>query len=396
MQCRQMRPGDIPRVIELTTLAFASEDERARIAKAVERAYQTHNAMKLEHGFVVEDDGLVIAKGQVLDMRARLGVVTLRVAGLHALVTDPSVSARTLMLPLARYARRYIEDAGFEIGIGFTRHENVFRLFGGATLAAEYTWEVDVSALVRSQAAAAAFRGAVHEDIDRIVALTNSANASRPLSIVRTEALWHELDEKRRANEIWISERSYLGLRSTYDALEVRDIGAEDEGAYDQALHFLATLAHSRGLSFLRGAWPADHGLVRASLPAGARTTRVLHHGSGCMGGPVLVDRFLDAVAPEIARRVETHLPGRQLLLRYTEGAKTHDRHFGQVGASVSLSLSCSPAMLLQLLAGTDDPLVTLATDPRAKVVAEGAPLADVLAALVPAQSPYIAHVDRW
>ncbi len=387
-----MRPGDIPRVIELTTAAFASPDERARIAKAVERAYQTQNAMKLEHGFVVEDAGLVVAKGQVLDMRARLGVVTLRVAGLHALVTDPSVSARTLMLPLARYARRYIEDAGFEIGMGFTRHENVFKLFGGATLAAEHTWEVEALPLLRSGDPLASFRPALHADISRIVALTNAANAQRPLSIVRTDELWHELDEKRRAIEIWISERSYLGVRSTNDAIEVRDIGAEDDTAYDEALQFLAALARSRTLRFLRGAWPADHGLVRASLHAGAHTSRVLRYGMGCMGGPVLVERFLDAVLPEIERRVE--LAQRPMTLVYSDGVKSHERAIGAGSHRATLSLRCAPPTLLQLLVGTDAPLVTLARDPSATVT--GVQNEALIAALFPEQCPYIAHVDRW
>lgn len=394
-----MRPDDLPVVIDLTVAAFGRGERGERIRDSLLRSYGSGIVMKYEHGYVGEIDGRIVCKAQALDLRARLGAVTLRTCGLNAVVTDPSVRNASLFLPLVRYARKAIVDAGFDIALGFTEHRGIFGLVGATTVAARYAWQVEAKDIPWQAGATEGFRGAEFPDVERIVALVAATNGPRALSLVRSADLWHELDWEHRPDELWLGEGDsiYLGLR-TLDTIEVRDIGVQDDRGYTRALVFLGELARAKGIARITGDLPPNHPLVEHSRRFGGKSNVSFVEGTGCMGAILNLETFLTAITPELERRYRTLNAPAGLRFQYVDDAGVHELRLGDVddARAATLRLRGSRALLLRLVLGTFPPHELLASEQGASVEAIGIDTAEAMGALFPLQHPFVGIADRF
>lgn len=407
---RRMEAADVPQSIALAVQAFSRSSDTAHrdfLRMALTRSYQAGDVMKVEHGWVAELDGRIVARGQVLDLPLRVGCVTLRAAGVHAVATDPAVTGRSFMLPMFRYGWSEVQRQGMHLGIGFTQHSAIFSLVSGTTVCADYEFDMDVAALVPShndgETIANRFRRVEPTDLAFLVEATNHAQREAPLSLVRTVSIWHQLE--RQPPEVWRQERSVVGLRWSPDVVEVRDYGSlassEAEALEDarSTLEFVAKLAVERKVSKILCEVPPTHPLARVAEQFGRKIRRSFVSGTGCMASIFDVDYFLQTMRPELAQRAQ-YVTHKNVALRCVVDGVERTLVFGAEASDTphQIVVECSKSVLLLLMVGTFSwrQLLAISEDATDKTGLRCLGDPTLLDALFSERHPYIGRCDRW
>lgn len=391
---RRMEPRDLDSSIALAVNAFGEGADSARrdfLRRALRASYEAADIMRIEHGYVAELEGRVVARSQVLQVPLRFGCVVLRVAGVHAIAADPQIVGRSLMLPMVRFGLEHVRKEGFELGLGFTQHPGVFALFGGVTVCADYEWRLSLpsSHSGANDSVGREFRPIQATDVPWLVSATNYVQRERVLSMVRSESIWHQLE--RQPPEVWRSEDAVVGLRWSAEGAEIRDFGtlaSNEKWQAERVLDFVETLARQRGAQAIFGESPPDHPLTLAALARAASFTRSMTPGLGCMAGILDVSRFLKRVSPELERR----LACRGVTLQVVASGEEQQILLGENPGAETVRVECSRAQLLQALLGTFSWRELHAEDSAFRCLGSPSTL-DVLFA---ARHPYIGRCDRW
>jgi hypothetical protein len=395
---RRMTPDDIDAAANLTARVFADDAEEQQGMDALMRAaYRSCPFIPPELCWIGVEDGRLVVKWQLLDLRMRVAGAVVPVAGIQGVVAEPDANHKGYAIQTAVTALREIEDLDFDMLLGFAQRGGLYRKIGAVPVAAEYELELDARSIppLRSDP----FHEWSAAELPSVIAHYNRSTEERTGPLVRSEALWPWL--VRKPEVIHLAEAGYIGIRYHEDRLEIREVAGRGEAFHEAALHKLADLARARGVRRIQGAVPVDHPLVSAALHYGARVGIRYSKRSGCISlcmAPLrLLGRIQDALAARLANS-RHHDLNVDLGVRCGEDeTRLAIGGHGRTGHKIDIELS--GAAIQQMCMGYK-PVRTLLLEHARGGSSSAGPIdetsLDVLEALFPQGHPFMYLTDRY
>ena len=297
---RTLTRDDADAAADLTARIFSKEGEYPGMFEILRAAYLHCPFMPPELCFAGFVDDRLVAKWQILDFVTRVGRTEVKLAGIQALVAEPDENFKGYPREVAAVAAAALAEAGFDFALGFAQRGAFYRRIGAVPLQAEYELELDARQIpvLRDDP----FHEWSEDELPQMFDHYNRANADRSGSLVRTPELWPWM--VRKAPVIYICDQGYIGVRYYHDRLEIREVAGQGEAFHQAALGKLAELALASGQRRINGAVPADHPLVSAAIPHGAKITADYTKKSGCLALPLAPLRLLTRVRGELQERL--------------------------------------------------------------------------------------------
>ncbi|MFO0679777.1 MAG: GNAT family N-acetyltransferase [Polyangiaceae bacterium] len=384
-----MTVAHVDEVAALTARRFAPA-EAERVASRVARAYRECPFLRVEDGLVAIRAGRVVGKVQLLDFALRVGSTSLRAAGVHTLAVEEAVDGERLPWSSVATAFGRWEARGHDVLFGVARKGAAYEAHGARALSPEYAWSVDAWRLPNR--GSTEFRAVTDDDGAAIVAITNAAQASRPLSLVRTPEGWPWIE--RRAPVELVGHGGYLALRDDDDSVEVREAAGPTREFHLAALRHVRLRAEARRVSRVHGHLPVDHPLVLASRDHGARVVVDHARRSGTMGLVLRADRVVDALAGEFAGRLAASAFRDQRVDLEVRLLHDMDRPgrvtFGSGSGGERVAMTLGGGAFAQAIFGHR-------TAEEASETIEGSAHArEIAGVLFPAGVPFLQHTDRF
>jgi GNAT superfamily N-acetyltransferase len=293
--------GDVEVVADLTARVFGKSGDYAEIYEMMKAAYVGCPYIKPEHCWVVDVDGRIVVKWQLLDLTLRVGSAEISVGGAQALVAEPDENGKGYPRLLVREGLPQAIAAGFDVLLGFAQRGAFYRRLGAAPVMAEYELGLDPRKIPRLSDDP--FEALHEEDVDAIVDQYNRSNARRTGTVVRTTEYWHWM--VRRAPVVLTCSQGYFGARFNSDSLELREVAGEETHAFcDLVLRKLGEMARARGYSRIQACLPPDHPLAEVAQRYAAEMQVRYPDRSGCLALVINPESFLKKLRPELERRL--------------------------------------------------------------------------------------------
>jgi acyl-CoA synthetase (AMP-forming)/AMP-acid ligase II/predicted N-acetyltransferase YhbS len=379
---------DMRAVSHLLAASFGRGDYQEVFDFSV-HAHQACPLMPKGLGWVVEQDGRVVAAWQLLDHAMQVGRSVVRMAGAQTLVVDPRHWGRGHPDLLVEAALPKAIAAGFDLVVGFTALPSYYERFGAVTVMPEYGFTFEPPEPPR--AARDGFREMAAGDVDRVLDLYHRSNAGRTGALRRSAQTWPWL--YRRPPLMLVEPDGYLGLRAGPGELELSEIAGEGAGFYERAVGKLGALARDCAVRTVTAPLPPDHPFVAYAASHEGRTSVRHPKKSGCMARILDLRRLLGRIAPELeARLAASPYAGCQVRMRWTGGDPVELLLNPHCRREVTLELPLPLPAMAQLVFGYKPAAVLLAEERLPPDV----PGSALLATLFPVGYPHTWKTDRF
>jgi predicted N-acetyltransferase YhbS len=384
---RTIELEDVEAVADLTARVFGKSGDYAEIYEVTKAAYGRCPFMKPEHGWVVEVDGRIVVKWQLLDLSLRVGSAEISVGGAQALAAEPDENGKGYPGLLVREGLPQAVAAGFDVLLGFAQRGAFYRRLGAVPVMAEYELSLDPRKIPRLHDDP--FEELREENVDAIVDQYNHSNARRTGTVVRTTEYWHWM--VRRAPMVFTGPQGYFGARLNPASLELREVAGDSHVFCDLVLRKLGEMARAAGRRRIQAGLPLDHPLVEVAQRYACEMQVRYPDRSGCLALMVNAESFLRTIRPELEQRLVGSRFG-DTRVEFRAGSN-HALRLNPGGAHrATLDLDLSPGSLLQLAFGYRPVGVILAQ--------EGIRLdqfsRQLLEALFPQGHPFMWLTDRF
>ncbi len=338
---------DVEAVADLTARVFGKSGEYAEIYEMTKAAYGRCPYMKPEHCWVVDVDGRIVAKWQLLDLTLRVGSAEISVGGAQALAAEPDENGKGYPRLLVREGLPQAIAAGFDVILGFAQRGAFYRRLGAVPVMAEYELSLDPEKIPRLHDDP--FEELREENVDTIVDQYNRSNARRTGTVVRTVEYWHWM--VRRAPAVFTGPQGYFGVRFKPALLELREVAGDTRAFCDLVLRKLGEMARAEGCSRIRACLPPDHPLAEVGQRYACEMQVRYPDRSGCLALMINEESFLRKIQPELERRLSGSCFG-DARVEFRVGSD-HSLRLNPGGARrATLDLDLSSASLLQLAFG--------------------------------------------
>jgi len=390
---RTLTEDDVHAVADLTARVFADPDEREGVYALTRAAYESCPYMPISLCFGAFVGDRLAAKWQVLDFRAHVAGVVVRMAGVQAVLADPELNFRGYPELVAHHGIPTAVAQGFTFALGFAQRGGLYTRVGAVPVQADYELHLDPRQIPPLPSSEDPFEPFDEErDLERVLDFYNRENRERSGTLVRSRALWPWI--LRKPPEIWSSPDGYLGVRVNEGSLEVREAAGRDDDFYDRALRKLARVARSLDRRRIVGHIPPDHPLAEMARRYGTEMRIEVPKRSGCVS--LLMDPrgLLEALRGGLeARLVRAGLDAPlELAIEMADGAFTTALCAEAGGAGHGIRLAVPRGALLQLCFGF--------RSARSVAQEHGLRLDErdrhLLDAVFPAGHPFTFHTDRY
>jgi len=291
---------DVEAVADLTARIFGKSGDYAEIYEMTKAAYGGCPYMKPEHCWVVDVDGRIAVKWQLLDLTLRVGSAEISVGGAQALVAEPDENGKGYPRLLVREGLPQAVAAGFDVILGFAQRGAFYRRLGAVPVMAEYELSLDPQKIPRLQDDP--FEELREQNVDAIVDQYNRSNARRTGTVVRTVEYWHWM--VRRAPVVLTGPQGYFGARFNRASLELREVAGDTHAFCELVLRKLGEMARAAGYSRIQACLPPDHPLAEVAQRF-ACEMQVRHPDrSGCLALVINAGSFSRKLRPELERRL--------------------------------------------------------------------------------------------
>ena len=360
----------------------------------------------------IEGEEKAVCHLWVIDFTMRIGITTVRMAGIGGVHTERAHRMKGYMRHLYEDTVQYMIAEGYDISMLFGI-ENFYTKFGYAPGLAAFeckvkTRDAEVSAGTAAAAGSYVTRPIGETDMPAILDLYNANNATRVCSVVRTledfskfsKGTWYGTPPD---TQLWEDANGKLLAYATWDhydkAVKVAEVEARDDAFFPTLLSFFAAQAMEKRCEDVQLFIPPDHPFAEYVERFGAEwKVTYPRHGSGMLR---LLNQkpFFEKIAPELERRLalscsagytgtftlQTDLGTVTLVINRGKIAVTDGNHEG-------LRLELSQDKLTQLAIGYRSARDVL-NDPQVTAHGDVLPLLDILFAK---GTPYIWVADHF
>lgn len=298
---RRMTVDDIDDACDLTARVFSKDDaDRQDIFGMMRFAYHNCPFIPTDICWLGLVDGHMVVKWQLLDLQIRIAGAVVPVAGIQAVAAEPDANHKGYALATAIEALKEIRELDYDCVLGFAERGGLYKKLGTVPVSGEYDFELDARPIppLRDDP----FHEWSEDELPRVIDLYNESNLGRSGPIVRKVEHWPWL--VRKPPVIHLAGEGYIGVRVNEDWLEIREVAGRGAAFHDAAVRKLADLAKAHGLRRIQGNVPADHPLVEAAIPYGARIAARYQKRNGFISLSMHPLRLLERARPELDARL--------------------------------------------------------------------------------------------
>ncbi|MGC9394756.1 MAG: GNAT family N-acetyltransferase [Anaerolineae bacterium] len=348
----------------------------------------------------------------VIDFTMRIGITTVRMAGVGGVYTEREHRKKGYMRHLYEDTVQYMIAEGYDISMLFGI-ENFYTKFGYAAGLAAFeckvkTRDAEMSARTAADEGSYIIRPIGEADMPAVLDLYNANNATRVCSVVRTledfskfsKGTWYGTPPD---TQLWEDANGKLLAYAAWDrydkAMKVAEVEACDDAFFPTLLSFFAAQAVDKRCEDVQLFIPPDHPFAEYVQRFGAEWKVVYpRHGSGMLR---LLNQqpFFEKLAPELERRLAFSRSAEYtgaLTFQTDLGILTLVINEGKVnvedGARDGLRLELSQDKLTQLATGYRSARDVL-NDPQVTAHGDVLPLLDIL---FPKGTPYVWVADHF
>ena len=348
----------------------------------------------------------------VIDFAMRIGITTVRMAGIGGVYTERAHRKKGYMRHLYEDTVQYMTAEGYDVSMLFGI-ENFYTKFGYAPGLAAFeckvkTRDAEMAAGMAANEGTYITRPIGEADMPAVLDLYNANNATRVCSVVRTLEHFHKFQKGTwygtpPDTHLWEDANGKLLAYAVWDhydkAVKVAEVEARDDAFLPTLLSFFAVQAVDKRCEDVQLFIPPDHPFAEYVQRFGAEWKATYpRYGSGMLR---LLNQqpFFEKIAPELERRLalsrfaestgaltfQTDLGTLALVMNQGKIAVTDNAHEG-------LRLELSQDKLTQLAIGYRSARDVL-NDPQVKAHGDVLPLLDTL---FPKGTPYIWVADHF
>ena len=303
IEIRAVRKEELPALIDLICASFG---EGIRAGATVHHTEDT--SFEPEQGRVLVEDGRLVSYVQVTDRTIRIGKCAVRMGGVGGVCTHPDYRRRGHSEAVLRDAVAYMERAGYDLSMLYTRFHKHYAKVGWAPLPAEHKFKVVPPAhppVVETPYRVRDFDEA--RDLDAVMRIYDEHNARRTLTTVRSAEYWRN-PQLRDMGILprWVAEIGGEVVAYVQSGRTVSEVGYLP--GQMEALRALAARvfqeARAANAEMVQGVIPENHPFVEMVREVGGR--RIGHElREGMMMRVIRLASLFEAIAPELQDRLE-------------------------------------------------------------------------------------------
>ena len=347
---------------------------------------------------VVEDKGKLVSHLRIADRNMQMGLATLRMGGLGAVVTPPKQRGRGYARALLQDTTHYLTTQGFDLGC-LDGVADFYHRFGYATVMPYHHVRIQVQDAL-ALASPLSVRPLTPEDVQELASLYERCWHRRVGVLVRDKAMWQWQLDGIRGGDVVVGAsgdvRGYVVYEREADW--AKETAATDANAVAALLRRLAQRAQQAGKQTFYLNLPPDAPFVRlARAMCAIKIIASTRPGAGWQARLLNVESAFDKLSPELSERLarapQTGWHGRLRLETEIGGVSLYiDRTGVRVDKETRTQIIClmPQARLTQLLFGYIT-VAEAAAAPGSSIPYVASP---IMAALFPPTSAYIVGLD--
>ncbi len=308
MEIREIRESELQEMIDLLCLVFRP-DGQERYGQYI----RGDSSYRLDQTRVVAADGRIVSTLRVWDRRMRVGAGVVRMGGIGGVGTHPDYRGRGYATALMRDAVKYMEAAGYDVGLLFSEIPCAFyRRLGWESLplAGFRVWRRGNIELGDTDWEVGAFDE--ERDLEQVAALYDAYNAGQSGSIVRPRAHWDTAPARIRDILPTVVARrghtlgGYLNFHVGEKAVTVFEVACDqgDPTALTALVGHLLRVCEEKGVEEICGEIPHRHPLVDLTVEGSAGDLS-LKGSTSTMLYAVNLPALLRRVLPDLQSRLD-------------------------------------------------------------------------------------------